>query len=117
MAGALQAAKGGRGAAHPLALKEGLAVLVDLQLGDDHLRGVQADVHRGAIHLRRDSGLTIPESIDIDNMCFCRQMMNYSGVSQKAASGHQTPMKLDLSFVKAASLQVAMLGQLQAVDG
>ena len=51
-----QAATGTRFAAHPLALEEGLAVLVNLQLGDDHFGGVQANVHRGAIHLQQDWG-------------------------------------------------------------
>ncbi|XBI16645.1 hypothetical protein VPH35_058870 [Triticum aestivum] len=38
-------------AAASLAVEEGLAVLVELELGDDHLAGVDADVHRGSIDL------------------------------------------------------------------
>lgn len=41
---------------HPLALEDGLAILVELELGDDDLGGVEADVHSGAVHLQQGLG-------------------------------------------------------------
>lgn len=57
-----QAGKGALGCgvvgdSHRLALKEGLSVLVDLELGDDALGGVQANIHCRAVHLRAHSAI------------------------------------------------------------
>ena len=44
--------RGGGLRTHSLALEDGLAILVELELGDDDLGGVEADVHGGAVHLQ-----------------------------------------------------------------
>jgi hypothetical protein len=49
------------GAAASLAVEEGLAVLVELQLGDDDLGGVDADVDGGAINLLAGDPLDVDD--------------------------------------------------------
>ena len=39
-------------ASYPLPLKDGLAILVNFELCDDHLGRVQAHVHCGTVHLQ-----------------------------------------------------------------
>ena len=46
-----------------LALKEGLAVLVDLELGDDDLGGVDANVDGGAVHLLAGDALDVDDPL------------------------------------------------------
>merc|ERR1711908_200329 len=46
-----------------LALKDGLAVLVKLQLGDDALRGVDADLHGRAARLLAGDALDVDDPL------------------------------------------------------
>ncbi|KAL5682349.1 hypothetical protein ACJX0J_008734, partial [Zea mays] len=44
-----------------LAVEEHLTVLVELQLGDDHLGGVDTHVHGGAVHLLAGDPLDVDD--------------------------------------------------------
>lgn len=61
------------GATLGLAVEQRLAVLVDPELGDDHLRWVDADVDRGTVDLLSGDTLDMDDplsAIHLDNLAF-----------------------------------------------
>jgi hypothetical protein len=59
------------GAAARLAVEDGLAVLVELELGDDHLGGVDPDVDGGPVHLLPRDALDVdhpPAAVDLHHL-------------------------------------------------